>query len=112
MSKELDCRTCGACCLSRAWNHDDGPFADVGDDEAERIEAKKPNAIVYCPPSGWAFRETQLAMRVANGRCVALKGSVGRRVSCSIYEDRPSGCAEFEPGSEACLEIRRKVLNR
>ena len=31
-----------------------------------------------------------------NTRCVALKGTVGKDGSCSIYENRPSPCRKFE----------------
>ncbi|MGB0259558.1 MAG: hypothetical protein ACPGES_12975 [Coraliomargarita sp.] len=27
---------------------------------------------------------------------------------CKIYEDRPSVCRKFEPGSEQCIEARRR----
>ncbi|BBI99473.1 hypothetical protein FGKAn22_11660 [Ferrigenium kumadai] len=29
-------------------------------------------------------------------RCIALEGEVGKRVSCSIYSQRPSTCREFD----------------
>ena len=47
-------------------------------------------------------------------RCVALRGSIGDRVSCAIYEFRPGPCREFAPlatvgrGDEACNEARRR----
>jgi Fe-S-cluster containining protein len=30
-------------------------------------------------------------------RCTALTGAVGQRVFCTIYDQRPSPCREFEP---------------
>lgn len=41
--------------------------------------------------------------------CAALRGNVGRRVSCSIYERRPEACRGFLPGSRDCLDARRNV---
>lgn len=41
-------------------------------------------------------------------RCVALKGHVGQRVSCSIYAQRPSPCVDLQPGSEGCERARAR----
>ena len=39
--------------------------------------------------------------------CVALRGSVTHRVSCSIYESRPRVCrTAVVPGDEACRQVR------
>ncbi|MCE1242399.1 YkgJ family cysteine cluster protein [Oryzomicrobium sp.] len=48
------------------------------------------------------------------GRCAALCGEVGQAVQCSIYEQRPSPCREFNPfaalgiADEACARARRR----
>jgi hypothetical protein len=48
------------------------------------------------------------------GRCIALEGSVGHYVGCTIYAQRPAACREFAPlsvigiGDEACNEARRR----
>lgn len=113
----LDCQKCGACCLAASWNSGVGgfnePFAEVLDHEADAIEEVLPKSVTHVRPSGMGFSTVTMAMQVkqdTRGRCVALKGRVGCKVSCSVYEVRPSGCADFEPGSEKCLEIRRQVL--
>jgi Fe-S-cluster containining protein len=47
-------------------------------------------------------------------RCVALRGEVGKSVSCAIYEFRPSACRDFAPlaavgsGDQACDDARRR----
>jgi hypothetical protein len=41
-------------------------------------------------------------------RCAALTGKLGQKVSCGIYEWRPSPCREFEEGSDACNLARRR----
>lgn len=39
-------------------------------------------------------------------RCAALTGGVGEKVSCDIYEWRPSPCREFKAGDSACNKAR------
>lgn len=42
------------------------------------------------------FRAAMKGTETGNGRCVALRGTVGQAgVSCSIYENRPTTCREF-----------------
>jgi Fe-S-cluster containining protein len=40
-------------------------------------------------------------------RCSALVGKLGSRAQCSVYQNRPLVCREFQPGSEDCLTVRR-----
>jgi Fe-S-cluster containining protein len=81
------CLSCGACCAfyraSFYWT------------EAEDLT-----------PGGVPLELTKklndfrLVMKGSGGespRCIAMKGFIGRKVSCSIYEKRPSVCREFEP---------------
>jgi Fe-S-cluster containining protein len=42
----------------------------------------------------------------ADGRCLALRGAVGRDVSCAIYNDRPSPCRRVQPGDALCERYR------
>jgi Fe-S-cluster containining protein len=49
-------------------------------------------------------------LKTQGNRCCALRGTVGQSVSCSIYQDRPRACQQFQPGSPLCLEAR-KALN-
>ena len=42
------------------------------------------------------------------GRCVALRGKMGRQVSCSIYEVRPRACHRVQAGSARCLQYRHE----
>lgn len=41
-------------------------------------------------------------------RCAALGGTVGASVGCGIYDWRPSPCREFEAGTDACAQARRR----
>jgi Fe-S-cluster containining protein len=109
---ELDCQTCGACCLGVAWNSFPVvPFADMSMKDAKRIEDKHPGSVVMHQPQGMSYSAQLPMMNIKDdprGRCVALSGTIGRKVACRIYEDRPKGCARFKPGSEKCLEIRAR----
>ncbi len=41
-------------------------------------------------------------------RCVSLRGSIGKQVSCSIYEKRPDVCRKaLKPGDRQCAVVRR-----
>lgn len=40
-------------------------------------------------------------------RCIALDGTIGAQVSCSIYAQRSSTCREFEAGTEDCAKARK-----
>ena len=52
-------------------------------------------------------REIRFMRMDESGRCVALAGQLGC-VHCAIYEDRPELCREVAPGSECCLDSRRR----
>ena len=45
---------------------------------------------------------------VDDGRCLALRGALGRDVSCSIYHHRPSPCRTVQPGDAHCLRYRQE----
>ncbi|EKN5089650.1 YkgJ family cysteine cluster protein [Yersinia enterocolitica] len=91
MSAEINpCVSCGACCayfrVSFYWS-----------------EAKDGGGTV---PSAMTEQVTPFisCMSGTNGkssRCIALQGEVGQSVSCSIYNDRPPPCHEFEQSGEA-----------
>ncbi|MEY4750030.1 MAG: hypothetical protein RIQ60_2244 [Pseudomonadota bacterium] len=80
------CQTCGACCaqfrVSFGWREADdalGGWVPVA--LTQRVDAQRR-----------AMRGT-LAKPV---RCVALKGELGKTVSCGIYTQRPSACRKFD----------------
>ena len=106
MSEKLvtssDCRSCGACCGPPyvADTYITLTPADVNDlSPAERrrfVRGKRRPALVT-------------EMTQDGVVCAALRGRVGTRVTCAIYERRPEVCRRFEPGSRACLAMRRDV---
>jgi len=82
------CLNCGACCAfyraSFYWSEASSEF-NPGGVPSELTEK---------------FNDFRLAMKGTGGgspRCIALRGFIGRAVSCSIYERRASICREFEP---------------
>jgi Fe-S-cluster containining protein len=79
------CLRCGACCVGlRASFY----WAEADD----ALEGGVPSRLTVRVD---IFRR---AMRQGRkGRCIALRGTPGRRVACKIYERRPSVCRTFEP---------------
>ena len=45
-------------------------------------------------------------MRMRDDACIALKNN-----RCSIYENRPAVCRDFERGSKRCLDKLREARN-
>jgi len=83
---ENPCVSCGACCahfrVSFYWTESDDVLGGI-----------VPSALT---------ERVNLHMRCMSGtqssppRCVALSGKVGVQVACTIYENRPSPCREFD----------------
>ena len=87
---DLDCLACGACCaFSESWP------AFIGDGDGEGI----PDELID-------FERER--MQCYGDRCSALVGEIGSRAQCSVYDNRPLVCREFQPGSEDCIMVRRQ----
>ncbi len=99
-SDAWDCRRCGACCAAEVPS----PFY---------VGLRAPDLVRLEPR--WRDRHVSRGSIVTRldgaGRCVcvALRGTVGRRASCSIYERRPDECRRLEPGSRDCLAARAQA---
>jgi Fe-S-cluster containining protein len=94
---EHPCLRCGACCA--AFRVD---FA---------IEELDEHGGTV--PAGLAVEVTGRTRRMRGTdhlpvRCAALRGKVGERASCGIYEWRPNPCRELEPGGFACEKARAR----
>lgn len=103
MSGPFDCQECGACCA-------DGLLVNLTGTDLERIGHPLRNLLLQ-PPSIFdmvVFGRPPV-MRQRAGRCVCLRGEVGKSVQCDIYEIRPDCCREVEPGGEGCLWIRERA---
>lgn len=91
------CTACGACCAS--FRVDFSVFER--EDHAGAV------------PTGLALDLTDTLCRMRGTdhsppRCGALIGPIGQQAICGIYEWRPSPCREFEEGSDACEQARRR----
>jgi len=96
-SPSLDCRRCGACCaqyrVSFYWAEaDDAPGGTV------------PAGLTR--PVGDGVHRCMAGTAARPVRCVALTGTVGHEVGCSIYALRSSTCRSVEPGDPQCLKAR------
>ena len=102
---ELDCRTCGACCANPDENRAEGvvDWVEVADGEPLLDDARAASRLIVVHADG--VRHLRLD---PGARCLALRGRIGRRVSCTIYALRPSGCRRVEPGDARCLQYRRE----
>ncbi len=88
---DLDCQFCGACCGSA--------FSEVVVESEELFRKKHPELLTWTRV-GWVMDRDGVD-------CVVLKRTVGA-CTCTLYEDRPQTCRDFQSGTEDCLKARRK----
>ncbi|CAM2141330.1 putative zinc- or iron-chelating domain-containing protein YkgJ [Pararobbsia alpina] len=90
------CQSCGACCasfrVSFYW----------GETDAHEGGTVPSELTLPVTPHHVAMRGTD----VKPVHCIALEGTVGCSVSCSIYHARSSTCREFEEGTPECAKAR------
>ena len=105
-----DCQSCGACCM--AEGKDDDVYVDMTEADARRMtQAFRQSAVVdrrVETGDPWLSLRTKKDPQ-GNCVCIALGGTIGTQVACSIYERRPEGCREFQPGTECCHRARREA---
>jgi hypothetical protein len=87
----LDCQACGACCRSAYDAVELGP--------REPILRRHPSLVVREPD--------RLRLARVDDHCAALDGE--GPFACTVYEDRPRTCRDFERGGRHCLSARRRV---
>ena len=129
MREKIDCRTCGACCISY---HDQDAFCNVTINDVKRMGKRAQKHVIGFDPfdmlcagiSGrglpYAAIETEWRTMKAGPFkgidiccCVFLRGSVLNRSSCRIYNERPHVCRmAVKPGTKQCKEIRRLLLDK
>lgn len=80
------CKSCGACCssfrISFYW--------------AETTASETGCVPVEMTEQMNLYRSCMKGSSQSKPRCMALDGTVGQGVNCSIYENRPSPCREYE----------------
>jgi Fe-S-cluster containining protein len=98
-----DCTRCGACCFNPPENVAEGFEAYIEVEAGDPIRQRRDLLSRHVQE-----RDGKLHMRLlADGRCIALSGAIGRKVSCRIYHFRPSPCRRVQAGTELCLRYRR-----
>lgn len=87
------CIECGACCttyrVSFYWY----------ETEANGLPPEMTRQLT-------PFRSCMAGTEANPVRCVALQGTVGQSVSCSVYAQRPTPCREVEAGDDQCAKAR------
>lgn len=81
-----ECQSCGACCHA-SYRY----YVQVTNDDRKKLADE--NLIEKCGVIDF--------MKMKDGHCIALKKD-GNRFTCSVYENRPQVCRDFERGSIAC----------
>jgi Fe-S-cluster containining protein len=104
---QYDCQSCGACCV-HLGPYDGNAYVYLDKDEARRmlrlalrvIENALGSRCLAAAPHEGAF---------GFPACVAFEGELGGRCGCSVYEERPDVCRQFEAGSDLCREARERA---
>lgn len=120
------CRSCGICCVSLTESE---VYCDVTVEDMKRLSKGFVRKNVVRPrlfdrlahaidgnyiPDGalktvWNEQKAGPLKGVEVCACVALRGSVMHKVSCSIYEQRPRACRiAVVPGDKACRQVREQ----
>jgi len=102
----FDCQACGACCCNPDENRAE-QYLDYVEVAPRSRLARQPGLVrrlTVLNDKG----ERHMKLKGADQRCAALQGTLGRRVSCTIYHLRPSGCRAVQPGSKECRRDRRE----
>jgi Fe-S-cluster containining protein len=109
-----DCQQCGMCCLF----YFAGPFRCHVMPLPYRQPPKRfiqigPRTRTAASPGSEAVEVSAYLRTMPDkvwegfARCAALDGVQGVNVSCSIYEQRPHACSDYQPGSPDCLKVRK-----
>lgn len=104
---ELDCRSCGACCVGSSA---DGDFVPVTALDKRRLPTKYQKKLQLVEPAEEGPYALGLKRFGKHESCTALKGTLGKDISCDIYDVRPAFCRTFERGSEECHKRRGEVF--
>jgi uncharacterized protein len=99
-----ECQTCGACCTNPDENRSEGFVYYVELPKKSRLLENDTlrKRFVHIDDKGAHMRLDP------SGRCSALKGQLGVKVGCQVYDDRPRGCRLVEAGSARCFQARRE----
>lgn len=93
-----DCLTCGACCAA---------LPCVGVRPGEQVSAEDYWDVTTQGENGEVTVDRFLRRDSETFVCTALEGTLGEKVVCRIYEQRPQMCRDFEAGSDKCRALCR-----
>jgi Fe-S-cluster containining protein len=94
------CLECGACCVTDL-EYGKGGFVRLQAGDFDRLPEKYRLKVIKDSDPG-VDRLGHKGLPTTGYRCVALRGEVNKKVSCAIYEERPTLCRTFERGSQDC----------
>jgi Fe-S-cluster containining protein len=109
MTREFDCQTCGACCVSP---YTGDAYVALDESEASRLtlallpvvfQRQGGDPPEYLPKLGTKLTADDTKV------CVAFEGEIRSTCGCGIYEARPNVCRQLEVGGKACREARRRI---
>jgi hypothetical protein len=102
-----DCQTCGLCCVSL---EDQEEYCNVDEKDKARLGKRfvRLNVVNDAIKTVWRVQRSGPLKGAEACMCAALRGSIGKRVRCSVYEVRPKVChTAVKPGDRTCLQVRR-----
>lgn len=100
----LDCQRCGACCQNTPQNRQEG-FVDYIQVEFGASILRRHDLLRrFVVNNAEGVPHLRLDPQ---GRCLALRGAIGRNVGCAIYHHRPRPCRQVQAGGALCLKYRR-----
>ncbi len=88
----MDCKHCGACCRSA--------YHSVTISEGDAIKTRHPGLLVH--------RDHYTEVRREGDHCAALEER-DNQFLCTIYDDRPTCCRDFENAGQNCITARRRL---
>ncbi len=94
-----NCETCGLCCSMF-------PSVQLTSDDI-LSSANYWEITVKTNDGDEVVVDKLLRRNDETGSCISLSGTIGEKVGCTIYENRPSACRKFEAGSDRCHSLRR-----
>ncbi|HON38826.1 MAG: YkgJ family cysteine cluster protein [Desulfomonilia bacterium] len=86
MERPNPCLTCGACC---AYYRASFYWAEADDETPGGVPVSLTRKLNE-------HRRVMIGSEGSKPRCIALEGTIGEQVYCTIYERRSSVCREFE----------------
>jgi len=114
MITAADCKSCGACCVSGGTGEmvRDHGYADLTIDDVSQQSRHVRRQLheIQFDDAPSVFRTK--AKRLPSGQyaCHYLRGTPGKRCSCSIYATRPEICSTFIVGGDTCKAARVSLV--